>query len=291
MIIFGYNLLFQDEPIFQDSVPANGLETIQVIEYPDFALEQIFKLKSAWFEMTERDVRYLSHKPFNEAGKTFSWALEIKDIVTLVWESEKKEILYKKGKYYTPALLHFWILHTFLPLVFELERIYRILHVGAVEVAGNVILFSAFSFGGKSTLTDYFIKKGHTMLSDDTLGIVREKDGYKTIASYPFHRPYRKAEELGYPVKNFRLESKSLHSIYLLEKDDPAAKVGIEEIKGIEKFKVFYSTSFVNFDFMKRERFEFFSAMSKHISVYRVTVPWDMERLNEVYHAIIKNVK
>jgi len=31
--------------------------------------------------------------------------------------------------------------------------------------------------------------------------------------------------------------------------------------------------------------------MSKHIPVYKVTVPWDLERLDEVYDAIIQNVK
>ncbi len=289
MIIFGYNLLFLHELSLQDSISENGLETIQIIEHSNFVLEQTFKLKSAWFEMTERDVRYLSHKPFSQAGKSFSWALEIKDVVTLVWESEKKRILYKKGENYTSELLHFWVIHTFFPLLLELERIYHILHVGAVEVEGNVVVFSAFSFGGKSTLTDYFIKKGHTMLSDDTLGVVKNENSYKAVASYPFHRPYRKVEVLGYPVKNFSTGFKPIHAVYLLEKDDPAARVEIEELKGIDKFKAFYYTSFVNFDFMKRERFEFFAEMAQVVPIYKIKIPWDLKRLEEVYQAILRH--
>ena len=291
MIIFGYNFLFRNEPQFQDLIFENGLKTIQIVEHPNFSLEQIFKLKSGWLEITNRDVRYLSHKPFHQAGKTFSWALEIKDIVTLVWESEKKEILYKKGKYYTPVLLRFWVMHTFFPIVLELERIYRILHVGSVEIEDKPILFSAESFGGKSTLTDYFIQKGHTMLSDDSMAIDKRGDTYYAISSYPFHRPYRELETLGYPVENFATEPKPLHAVYLLEKREADAAVEIVELKGIEKFKAFHYSAFINFDFMKKERFEFFSEMSKHIPVYKVTVPWDLERLDEVYDAIIQNVK
>jgi len=193
----------------------------------------------------------------------------------------------RKGEHYTPERLQFWIFHTFFPIVLELEHTYRILHVGAVEVEGKPVLFSAFSFGGKSTLTDYFIKKGHTMLSDDSVAIDKQGDVYYVIASYPFHRPYREVETLGDPVTNFATERKPLHAVYLLEKGDADASVEISEVKGIEKFKAFHYSSFIDFSYMKQERFDFFTEMAKHIPVYKIIVPWDLKRLNEVYEKIV----
>ncbi len=41
---------------------------------------------------------------------------------------------------------------------------------------------------------------------------------------------------------------------------------------------------------MKKERFDFFTEMAKHAPVYKVKVPWDLERLNEVYEEIVLSV-
>ena len=126
------------------------------------------------------------------------------------------------------------------------------------------------------------------MLSDDSLAIDKRGDTYYAIASYPFHRPYRELETLGYSVENFATEPKPLHAVYLLEKSESDATVEISEVKGIEKFKAFHYSAFINFSFMKQERFEFFTEMAKHVPVYKVIVPWNKERLPEVYRAIVK---
>ncbi len=298
-MIFGHHFDFQSEHTLQkgyssfSSDPSNSLnnKTIQVIESSKSSLLHEFPLKTAWVEMSGQEARYYSLHPFDELNENFSWALEIKDIVVLIWDASDRKIIYIKGVNYTPQRLRFWIFHTFFPIVLELEHIYRILHVGSVEIVGKPVLFSAPSFGGKSTMTDYFIQRGHTMLSDDAVGIEKIGTQYYAISSYPFHRPYRKPEELGYPVANFATEPKPLHAVYLLEKSTSDAIVEIVELKGIEKFKAFHYSSFIDFSFMKKERFAFFTEMSQHIPVYKVTVPWDIERLDEVYHAIIQNVK
>jgi len=208
----------------------------------------------------------------------------------LIWDAEHRNILYIKQKDYMPKRLYFWVLHTFFPLVLELERTYHLLHVGSVEVVGKAVLFSAFSYGGKSTLTDYFMQNGHAMLTDDSIAIERHGDTYFAISSYPFHRPYRETETLGYRVENFVTDPKPLHTVYLLEKSAPDAAVEITELKGIEKFKAFHYSSFIDFAFMKQERFAFFTEMAKYVAVYKITIPWDMERLDDVYHTIIDRI-
>jgi hypothetical protein len=292
MVVFQRNLVFSDEPEFHtdDNQKDATMETLHILE--NSALESLknISFKSGWVLMSGQEVRYHSSIPFYKAVPPFSWALEIKDILTLIWSADEKEIRYIKHFDYTPERLRFWVLHTFLPLVLELERTYRILHVGSVEIAGKPVAFSAHSYGGKSTLTDYFLKQGHTLLSDDSLGIEKRDDGYYAISSYPFHRPFREMETLGYYTENFNTEPKPLHAVYVLEKAEPDADIQIVELKGIEKFKAFHYSNFIDFDFMKKERFEFFTEMAKHVPVYKIIVPWDMERLDEVYQVIVNAV-
>ena len=289
MTIFGYNLDFVDEPLEDELNSDEELERVEVKEACSSLLNDSFELKGAWFEMTQRDARYLSKEPFSTKSINLSWALELRDVITLIWSSKDRNIYYIKGKKYSKKLLHFWVIHTFFPLVLELRNIYHILHVGAVEVDEKVILFSAQSFGGKSTLTEYFLSKGHKLLSDDTLGVLKDDNSYKAVASYPYHRPYREAEELGYFTKNFSFGNRDISGIYVLQKSEPDAKVYIEEIFGVEKFKALYYTSFVNFNFMKQKRFDFFTDILKLVPLYSVTVPWHKDRLNEIYEHIVSH--
>ncbi|MCK5855793.1 MAG: hypothetical protein KAG56_11275, partial [Sulfurovaceae bacterium] len=235
--------------------------------------------------------RYFSKYPFEEADRNFSWGLEIKEVLTLIWEPKISCIYYFRGKGYSPERLRFWIYHTFFPLLLELSGSSHFLHVGAVESKGKVLLFSALSFGGKSTLTDYFIKQGATLISDDALGIEENDHNYYAIPAYPYHRPYREPETLGYRVEKFAKEAKVVDAVFLLKKADTHAKVTIEEVKGIEKFTAFHNAVFIEFPFRKKERFDFFGKMSQHILVYTLTIPWNIERLHEVYEHISQHSK
>jgi hypothetical protein len=155
---------------------------------------------------------------------------------------------------------------------------------------GEAIAFSSLSFGGKSTLTDYFLKQGHALLSDDSLAIEKKGEKYWAVSSYPFHRPYRELGVLGYSTENFITDPTPLHAVYTLEKVAPDADVKIVALKGIEKFKAFHYSSFIDFDFMKKERFAYFTEMAKHVPVYRLSIPWDMKRLPEVYAAVCSHI-
>ena len=108
--------------------------------------------------------------------------------------------------------LRFWVCHTVSPLKFVLEKCYEMLDVGAVDVAGRPIFFSAESFGGKLTLTDYLIQRGHALYADDSLAIFAQDNSFYAVAFYPFQRPYR---ELGYPIANMAHEAKPLLGLYL----------------------------------------------------------------------------
>ncbi len=224
-----------------------------------------------------------------EKGK--HWAFEIEDVVSFYWESDTKNLGYIPYEKFTEKLLEYWALHIVLPIFFTIEETYDFLHAGAVEVDGKPILFAAESFGGKSTMTDYFLKQGHAMVSDDKVACYEGNSMFFSVPSIPYHRPYRKMEDLGYFVDNRAKVPKPIHAIYELDRAEPDAPVRITELLGIEKFKLLRYSSEINLSFLKEKRFAFLSRMAKVVPVYKVTVPWDVERLREVYTAIFEHRK
>ena len=147
MLVFNRNFIFLDEPILTTSID-NTLKSITVIKNNNVLLSDIFMLQSSWVEMTRRNVRYYTNIPFEDKLNINFWALEIEDVVTLVWDGEINTITYIEGEHYTVDLLQFWVLHTFFPLVLELANIHHILHVSAIQIKEKTILFSAYSGGG-----------------------------------------------------------------------------------------------------------------------------------------------
>ena len=291
MIAFNFNIHFQDESSLDDGIYDTSKEHIYIVRSTDPQAFTNLAVKSDYLPMSGREACYGAEKEYSVCQKGCQWGMDIKDVVTVVWRCGARTIEYSPQKEFTPDLLQFWVLHTILPIALTLEKCYDILHVGAVEVNGNPIVFSAESFGGKSTMTDYFIQQGHTMLSDDTLGLFKEDGQYMVVPSYPFHRPFREPESLGHKITNVTKDPKPLKAVFLLERAGVDAKVKIEEVKGIEKYKAFHFSTFINFDFHKAHRFQLLSDMAKHIPVYKVIVPWNIDRLNEVHFSIVKHTK
>lgn len=288
-MIFGHTIDFLDEPSLNckvdTSLPSRTI-SVRELPLPDFSI------LTDYFPHSLQRVRYGGHEPFSETkGKNVEWLMEIENILRLVWFPQIRTIGYEKGKGFTPERLRFWIYHTFLPLLFQMEGIYNILHVGCIEVRRKAVILMAPSFGGKSTLTDFFLQQGHhRLLSDDTLAIEQVEEGsYRAVASWPFHRPYREPEVLGKETENFVTKPLEIAAIYRLEKSAEDAAVEIEEIKGIDKFKTVHMGTFIPLSFLKDKAFAFHTSFAKAVQVYRITIPWDKERLPEVYEAMVKH--
>jgi hypothetical protein len=294
MAINGYLFFFADEPKLQNEYSAvyGSEETswplVTVIGASNGAATEGFEERTPWTPLSGRRGRFLGPVPLKTMNAALGWALEIADVVTLVWHPESKTITYEKGREYTPHRLRFWVFHTFFPMVLEFAGIYRILHAGTVGVAGGALLLSAPSFGGKSTLTDFFLRRGHPLFSDDSVALEKRENGYVALPSYPYHRPYRRPEVLGASATKIARAPASVLMFVLLEKVPKECDVHIGELRGIEKFKAFHYSAFIDFKFKKRERLDNFAEMAKNIPVYKVTVPWDIQRLHEVYEAITK---
>ena len=238
-----------------------------------------------------REVAITSDKSFYEEHDSRTINFHVNEIVTFSVKKGQSIIsykLYEKGNDY---LLKYWLSHTFLPILFTLEDIYYFLHAGAVVVENEPILFIAASFGGKSTMTDFFIKKGHTMISDDKVAVYEENKEILCVPSYPYHRPYRKVEDLGYPVENFSKGAKKMHAIFNLVKSDEKANIIIEEVLGIEKFRILKFSTEIDFPINSKSKFEMLSKIANNVKLYNIKVPWDMNRLEEVYQTIVNFIK
>ena len=287
MIAFDFNIHFQDEPSLDDQTYDKTRKVLRVVE--DQSLDKLtFDHESDHVLLSGRKVKYYSI--LRGKDRSAVWAVEIENVLLFLWHDNPDLLSYKKLPKYTPKLLEFWSLHTVLPLMFSTLRLYDILHVGAVEIEGVGTVFSAPSFGGKSTLVDFFLQKGHALIADDTIGVLEQKEKYYMVPSYPYHRPFRLVESLGQKVKKVNNRVTEFHHLYRLKKVDPHMDVSINELHGIQKFNVLHFSTFVNFDSLQVKNFDLVTGLARSLRVYEVTLPWDMGRLEEVYSAITAHV-
>jgi len=237
----------------------------------------------------DRMVYLYSDREFDGTEMGQPWCYEVQDVVTFYWIGGERTIYYELGEKGDANLLGFWFIHLLLPLYMTLENMYDFLHAGAVEVDGKPILFIAPSMGGKSTMTDYFIKQEYPLVSDDKVPIFIQDGKFMAVGSHPYHRPYRKFEELGYRVNDFTESFKPIHTFYELEGVDEDADISIEEVKGFAKFDALLPNYLYMFSWLKPQRFRYLSKMLSTVRVFHVKVPWDMERLGEVHEIIFRH--
>lgn len=235
-----------------------------------------------------RKVYLYSDREFEGSEAEQPWCYEVKDVVTFYWVGGERTIYYTLGKEGNADLLAFWFIHLLLPLYLTLENMYDFLHAGAVEVKGKPIFFIAPSMGGKSTMTDYFIKQGHRLVSDDKVPTFIENGEFTAVGSHPYHRPYRKFEELGYRVEKFTSEFNPIHAFYVLEQSDEE-EIMIEEVKGFAKFDMLLANYLYMFPWLKPKRLKYLAQMLNKVRVFRVIRPWDMKRLPDVYEAVVRH--
>ena len=236
-----------------------------------------------------RDVYAYSDREFNGSEAGQPWSYEVKDVVRFYWVGGEQTIYYELGEQGDANLLGFWFIHLLLPFYFTLEESYDFLHAGAVELEGKPILFIAPSMGGKSTLTDYFIKQGHSLISDDKVATFMHDDRFMAVGSHPYHRPYRKFEELGYRVDKFSTDFKPIHAFYALEVAENDADITFDEIKGFAKFDTLMPNYLYMFSYLRPRRLKYLSKMLNNIRVFRVQIPWDMQQLGEVHDEICEH--
>lgn len=224
---------------------------------------------------------------FSQPGQP--WRLEVRDVVSFYWLGGETEIRYVLHDQGTQPFLVFWFVHIFLPMYLTLERGHDFIHAAGVEVGDKAILLLAPSTGGKSTLGEYFLNQGHAMVSDDKVATFLHQDAFYAIPSHPHHRPWREYEVLGAPVENFANGPRLIRAFYLLEQGEPDSDVEITEVTGFRKFEELMPNYLYSFTFLQEQRLRWLAQLADGAPVYRVTRPWNLERMHEVYEALCEH--
>jgi hypothetical protein len=236
----------------------------------------------------DRQISLLTDHEFTIPSVEQPWIFHVENVISFAWETQGRVIRYRFHELATDEIFQFWLYHVVLPIYFSISQIYRFLHAGAVEIDEKSVLFMAPSHGGKSTLTDYFLRRGHPLITDDKMATY-ERDGiYYAVPSHPYHRPFRTVEVLGHLSENSTTQIRPIHAIYILEKSEPDVECLIRPLKGVEKFSRLHEGGEMNFSFFTPQYVTYLAGLANKVQVFNVTVPHDLERLEEVYQ-IIKN--
>jgi hypothetical protein len=237
-----------------------------------------------------RELVLETDRPLNASVPGQPWRLDVQGIVSFTWYGAQNRILYRADAQLERRLKAFWFVHIFLPLYLTLERGYDFIHSAAVEVDSQPLLFIAHSTGGKSTLADYFIQKGHALLSDDKVATYFRDGQYWAVPSYPYHRPWREAEVLGAPVHNFFARPAPIQGFYVLEEGEPDSEVQIEEVTGFRKFEALLPHYLFDFGYLREQRMGWLAQLADRSLVFRVRRPWDLGRISETYAEVCSQV-
>ena len=233
-----------------------------------------------------RKVYLYSDRLFDGTEHRQPWCYEVEGLLRFYWTGGQQNIFYEFKEKIDAHLLSFWFIHLLLPLYFTLEKKYDYLHAGAVEINDQPVLFIAPSMGGKSTLTEYFIDRGHTLFSDDKVATYIDDGCCMAVSSHPYHRPYRKFEDLGLYTENFAPASKPIRAFYALERAPSTADVMISEITGSKKFEALLPSYLYMFHFLMPKRLHYLAQILNDIKMFTVKVPWNLQVLDDVYQQI-----
>ena len=282
-MVYGYHLAFSNE--LQDDQSSNTL----FINYSDSLDSSICSHTQIYQNNQDKNVTLATDRNFNKPNNAQTWLFKVENTIEFMWQTQSGKITYRFLEEATEDIFRFWLYHIVLPIYFSIAQIYKFLHAGAVEVEGKHILFMAPSHGGKSTLTDYFIQKGHPLITDDKMATF-EKDGiYFAVPSHPYYRPFRTVEVLGHLCDNPATEVRPIHAIYILKKSESDADIVIRRLKGVEKFSRLHEGGEMNFSFFTSDYVTYLGGLANHVDVFEISVPHDLERLEEVYKIIKKH--
>ncbi len=275
-----------EQPVLLSAVAPGEHEALQLLPVVDSYAPAVYPVSFHLYSTHGREVFLRTERELAVSAPGQAWCLEVVGVVSFTWNGRAPEIFYQLHDNGTWPLLVFWFVHMFLPLHLTLERGWDFIHAAAVEVGERPILFIAPSTGGKSTLGDYFLKKGHPMLSDDKVATFPLEGQFHAVPSHPHHRPFREFEVLGYPVEPFARLSRPIRAFYLLEPAAPDAAVAITEITGFRKFEQLLPNYLYSFGFLREQRMRWLAQLAHHSLVFRLSRPWNIKRMAEVYEAV-----
>lgn len=281
---YGYELIFdkKSDVHCKKCININEIDSISK-EYFSYRVD---------FTTNQGRTIYLSAKSaFETSSSLKEWLFCIEGVVSFLCMGDTHQLYYKKDVNYTDALMQYWFIHIVLPIALTLDATYYFLHTGSVNIDNKAVLFTGESYAGKSTLTEYFLQKGHSLVSDDKLATFQKNEKFYCKPSHAYHRPYRAVEDLGRVSANFHSQELEIGMLYWLEPAEATDSIEIKELKGLKKFECLRYATEMDLGVNQKNRFAYLTQMANRLKLYAIKVPRDLKRLDAVYDAIITHNK
>ena len=217
------------------------------------------------------------------------WKINIEGQFSFNWSNISDSITVEYVSHLDLHKLSFWLLHTIIPIYMMLKQDTLFLHASAVEVKNKALIFIAPSYGGKSTLADFFVQKKYPILSDDKIRLQLKENEYFVFPSYPYRRPYREFEALGLYSEYFTDKPLPINAFYLLSYVEANTNCSIEVVQGLQKFEILKNAYLYEPVSMSKIEMEYLMQLINSNALYQVNIPKDLARLSEVYQVIIEH--
>jgi hypothetical protein len=233
------------------------------------------------------NIDFSSSRTLNERH----WKINIAGLCSFFWVNSSNTMIVEYENELDLEKFSFWLLHTIIPIYLVLKQSAIMLHAAAVEFDKKAILFIAPSFGGKSTLADFFIRQEHFLFSDDKIRLEYRDQGYFAFPSYSYMRAYREFETLGRITNKFSNRPLPIGNIYFLNHIEPGGDCSIEQILGLQKFEILNNAYLYEPVSISKIEMQYLMGLVRKCAVYQVNIPRDITRLSEVYQMIIEHEK
>jgi len=240
-----------------------------------------------------RRVFFYASRPLDEGireGDLLGY--EAEGVGRFLWRHGSETVRYRRLEEGSAERFAFWIIHPFVPFWMTLEGRSVLLHCGAVEIGGGAVLFVSDYNGGKSTLVEALLRRGHALVADDLLPIVEEGESCGCLPSHPYRWSSRERESLGTYHPRLTRGWLPIRALYFLERGSPEEGVAIEPVRGIERFVGLKNHGIVyTFPGRLLEHNRRIEALANRLPLYRLRRPWGMEWMEETCGRLMRHMK
>ncbi|MEM9138608.1 MAG: hypothetical protein AAGB15_02165 [Pseudomonadota bacterium] len=286
----GYGLLFRsqlDLPELTPSGPGTADVEITLGDAPSAALEMVDPAESAHPGFTKTPVGDV---------------LRLPDLATILI-NEGRKIVIQLADGSDPGLLRLYLIGSVFGMVFH-QRKQLVLHGAAIAHPSGLSIFVGASGAGKSTLAAHLGKRGHAVLADDTLPLLRKGDEFLAWPGSRVFKLWRDAldalgevpddlAQVGERYDKFFYQNPAvaddapmpLSEVIVLDRAEDQT-LHLHRVKGLEALQLLtvnaYRPEYVAYLGQETAHFQLTAALTGAVRVLRLTRPWDVSKMPDV---------
>lgn len=214
--------------------------------------------------------------------------------------------------FFTPEHVAHFLLNPALSFALRLRDMVC-LHASALVVGDQAILIAGESGAGKSTTTSYFARRGHFFLSDDVSALHLSEDGIKVQPGYPVIRLWSASaktifgethptvqetpewEKAHFDAENdgfqFADHPLPIGAVYILKpRAEQISIISLSRPKALMALMNNTSLDYLIDARLRAKDLQLLGQLAGNVPVREVTPPNSLDRLHELYEAILENL-